>query len=65
MKKLLFMFAVVSLLVSCGSTKEDSTGTDSTAVVTDSTVTVDSTKCDPAHCDTTKSCHKDSVKTSH
>lgn len=58
------MFTVVSLLVACGTSKEESTGTDSTVVATDSTVTVDSTKCEPVKCDTTK-CHKDSVKVSH
>ncbi len=50
------MFAVASLLVSCGSSSEESTGSDSTTVVVDSTAS-DSTKCD-----TTKACCADSVK---
>jgi uncharacterized protein YcfL len=56
MKKLFLMFAVVSFLVSCGSSTEETTGTDSTTVV------VDSTACDSTHCDTTKVCCKDSAK---
>jgi hypothetical protein len=56
MKKLFLMFAVASLLVSCGSSSEESTGSDSTTVVVDSTAS-DSTKCD-----TTKACCADSVK---
>ena len=51
MKKLFLMFAVVSFLVSCGTSSEEGTATDSTAVVTDST-----------QCDTTKACCADSVK---
>lgn len=56
MKKLFMMFAVVSILASCGSSKEESAATDSTAVITDST------KCDSTKCDTTQACCKDSVK---
>ena len=56
MKKLFLMFAVVSFLVSCGSSSETTTTTDSTKVVTDST------QCDSTKCDTTKACCKDSVK---
>lgn len=56
MKKLFLMFAVVSFLVSCGSSNEGTTSTDSTTVV------VDSTACDSTLCDTTKACCKDSVK---
>jgi hypothetical protein len=56
MKKLFLMFAVVSFLVSCGSSSEEGTATDSTAVVKDST------SCDSTACDTTKACCADSVK---
>jgi hypothetical protein len=56
MKKLFLMFAVATLLVSCGSSSEESTSSDSTTVV------VDSTACDSTQCDTTKACCADSVK---
>lgn len=56
MKKVFLMFAVVSFLVSCGSSSEEGTATDSTVVVTDSTT------CDSTHSDTTKACCIDSVK---
>jgi len=56
MKKLFLMFAVVSFLVSCGSSTDNTTTSDST------TVKVDSTASDSTHCDTTKACCKDSVK---
>ena len=58
MKKLFLMFAVVSFLVSCGTSSEEGTATDSTAVVTDSTAVV----TDSTQCDTTKACCADSVK---
>jgi hypothetical protein len=56
MKKLFFMFAVVSFLVSCGTSNPAESTTDSTKVVTDSTA------CDSTACDTTKACCNDSVK---
>ena len=51
MKKLFLMFAVVSLLVSCGTSSDEKTASDSTLVSSDST-----------QCDTTKACCADSVK---
>ena len=64
MKKLFLMFAVVSFLVSCGSSSEENTTTDSTKVAVDSTqAVVDTTKTSTdttsAPCDTTKECCKD------
>jgi hypothetical protein len=56
MKKLFLMFAVVSLLVSCGTSNPAESTSDSTAVVKDSTA------CDSTACDTTKACCADSVK---